>query len=146
MKIDKSFIMSEYDLEEIESFMEEKLHKFAVDTFGLEISKNIKVKAEYIEYMDEYMRCFKDELRCELWLEVSFPQYNYLNKGYGVREESVSMMLEYKGSKPFYIDNKFESRNVFEWIQGGIIQKCESIYGIGKDELYEMFNDYMMDC
>ena len=146
MKIDKSFIISEYDLEEIESFMEEKLHKFAVDTFGLEISKNIKVKAEYIEYMDEYMRCFKDELRCELWLEVSFPQYNYLNKGYGVREESVSMMLEYKGSKPFYIDNKFESRNVFEWIQGGIIQKCERIYGIGKDELYEMFNDYMMDC
>ena len=146
MKIDKNFIVSKYDLEEIESYMEEKLHKFVVETFGIETSKNIKVKAEYVEYMDDNMRCFKDELRCELWLEVSFPQYNYLIKGHGVRNESISMMLEYKGSKPFYIDGKFESRNVFEWIQGGIIQKCESIYGIEKDEVYERFNDYMMDC
>jgi len=146
MKIDKKFIVSEYDLEEIETVMEEKLHKFAVDTFGIETSKNIKVKAEYVEYIDEDVKCFKDTFRCELWLEVIFPQYNYLIKEHGVRNESISMMLEYNGSKPFYIDGKFESRNVFEWIQGGIIQKCESIYGIGKEEVYEKFNDYMMDC
>jgi len=146
MTINKSFIVSEYDLDKIESIMEEKLHNFAVDTFGEEISKNIKVKAEYIEYMDDNMRCFKDEFRCELWLEIIFLQYNYLVKGHGVRNESIGMMLEFKGSQPFYIDGKFVSGNVFEWIQGGIIQKCEMIYGIGKDEVYERFNDYMMDC
>ena len=146
MKINKNFIVSEYDLDEIEAIMEEKLHKFVVETFGEENYKNIKVKAEYIEYMDDNMRCFKDEFRCELWLEVIFSQYNYLIKGHGVRNESISMMLEYNGSKPFYIDGKFESRNVFEWIQGGIIQKCESIYGIDKEDVYEKFNDYMMDC
>ena len=146
MTIDKNFIVSEYDLDEIETIMEEKLHNFVVETFGEEISNNIKVKAEYIEYMDDNMRCFKDEFRCELWLEVSFPQYNYLIKDHGVRNESVGMMLEFKGSQPFYIDGKFESRNVFEWIQGGIIQKCEMIYGIGKDEVYDRFNEYMLDC
>jgi len=146
MTISKNFIVSEYDLEEIESYMEEKLHSFVVETFGEETSKHIKVKAEYIEYQDDDMRCFKDELRCELWLEVSFPQYNYLIKGNGVRNESIGMMLEFKGSKVFYIDGKFQSRNVFEWIQGGIIQKCDKIYGYGKDEVYEKFNEYMMDC
>jgi len=146
MKINKNFIVSEYDLDEIEAIMEEKLHKFAVDTFGEETSKNINVKAEYIEYIDDNMRCFKDEFRCELWLEVIFSQYNYLIKGHGVRNESVGMMLEFKGSQPFYIDGKFVSRNVFEWIQGMIIQKCEMIYGVEKNEVYEKFNEYMMDC
>jgi len=146
MITNKSFIVSEFDLDEIETDMEEKLHKFAVDTFGEETSKNINVKAEYLEYQDDGMRCFKDEFRCELWLEVSFPQYNYLIKGHGVRNESIRMMLEFKGSQVFYIDGKFESRNVFEWIQGGIIQKCEKIYGFGKDEIYKKFNEYMMDC
>jgi len=146
MTINKNFIVSEYDLEEIESAMEEKLHNFVIETFGEETSKNIKVKAEYVEYMDDNMRCFKDEFRCELWLGVSFPQYNYLIKGHGVRNESVGMVLEFKGGQVFYIDGKFESRNVFEWIQGMIIQKCEKIYGIGKDEVYEKFNEYMMDC
>jgi hypothetical protein len=92
------------------------------------------------------MRCFKDSLRYELWLEVCFPQYNYLVKGHGVRNESVGIMLEFKGSKPFYIDGKFESRNVFEWMQGMPIQRCEKIYGIDKEELYRRFNDYVMDC
>ena len=36
MKISKNFIVSEYDLDEIEAIMEEKLHKFVVETFGEE--------------------------------------------------------------------------------------------------------------
>ena len=47
MKISKNFIVSKYDLDEIETVMEDKLHKFVVETFGEETSKNINVKAEY---------------------------------------------------------------------------------------------------
>lgn len=146
MSISKNFIVTEYNLEEIETVMEEKLNNFVVETFGNKSFKNIKVKAEYVEYINEDIKCFKDELRCELWLEISFPQYSYLIKKHGVRNESVGIMLEFKGSQPFYIDGRFESRNVFEWVQGCPIQKCENIYGVGKDEVYNRFNDYVMDC
>lgn len=146
MSINKNFIVSEYNLDEIEAVMEEKLNKFALETFGYGNSKNIEVKAEYVEYMNEDMKCFKDELRCELWLNVIFSQYNYLIKENVVRNESVGIMLEFKGSQPFYIDGKFESRNVFEWVQGTPVQKCESIYGVSKDEVYNRFNEYVMDC
>ena len=143
---DKNFIITKYDLDEIETIMEGKLNNFIIDTFGKETSENIKTKAEYIEYINEDMKCFKDEFRCELWLEIIFPQYSYLIKEHGVRNESIGIILEFKGRQPFYIDGKFESRNIFEWIQGLPIQKCEKIYGIGKDELYDRFNEYMLDC
>jgi len=143
---DKNFIITECDLDEIETFMEEKLSNFIIKLFGKETSENIDVKAEYIEYINEDMKCFKDEFRCELWLEVIFPQYSYLIKDHGVRNESVGMVLEFKGFQPFYINGKFESRNVFEWIQGMPIQKCEKIYGVCKDELYDRFNEYILDC
>lgn len=143
---DKNFIITKYDLEEIETVMEEELNDFIISVFGEEVSKNIETKAEYVEYMDENMKCFKDEFRCELWLEINFPQYSYLVKQHGVRNESVGIILEYVGSQPFYIDGKFESRNVFKWIQGSPIQKYEKIYGIDKEEIYERFNEYIMDC
>jgi hypothetical protein len=143
---DKNFLITKYNLDEIETIMEEKLNNFIIDTFGKDVVDNIKTKAEYVEYMDEDMKCFKDELRCELWLEITFPQYSYLIKEHGIHNESVGMILEFKGSQPFYIDGRFESRNVFEWIQGMPIQKCEKIYGINKDELYDRFNEYILDC
>lgn len=143
---DKNFIITEYDLEEIETVLEEKLSNFIIDTFGKEKSKDINFKAEYVEYINENMRCFIDELRCELWLEIIFSQYSYITKNHGTRNESVSIILEFTGSQPFYINEKFERRNVFKWIQGSPIQKHEKIYGIDRDEVYERFNEYMMDC
>ena len=97
--------------------------------------------------MDEGMRCFKDEMRCELWVEVKFNHYKYKNEKLNEdRVESIGAVFEYKGSKPFHIDGKFVSRNVFEWIQGMVSQKSDVIYGIKKNELYDMIQDLIMDC
>jgi hypothetical protein len=93
------------------------------------------------------MRCFKDELRAELWVQVNFLQYTYRNEKLNEdRVETLGCIFEYKGQKPFYIDGKFESRHVFEWIQGMISQKSDVIYGVKKNELYDMIQDFIMDC
>jgi len=148
MSIDKNFIVTECGLDEIEEVMQIRLNDFAKANFDFykEPFTDIEIKAEYSEYSDENMRCFKDELRCELCLSVIFHEYTYENKAYGEQAESIGIILEYKGIQPFYINGKFDSMNVFEWIQGMPIQKHDKIYGIDKNELYKEFNVCMLDC
>jgi hypothetical protein len=148
--IDKNFIVTELEFEELEDVLENKLNEFIRTKFGELAFKQTNCSVNYQEYMDEGMKCFKDEFRCEIWIEVEFTQYTYKVKPKNGEEieriESIGMMLEYKGRQPFYIDGKFVSMNVFEWIQGCPIQKHEKIYGVKKDELYDLINDLVMDC
>jgi len=145
--LDKRFIVTELDFEEIEVALTEKIEEFILLKLGTLASKQTDVLVEYQEYIDEGLRCFKDELRCELWVTVTFNQYKYMHKPeYGEHLESIGAIFEYKGKKPFYINGEFVSRNVFEWMQGMPIQKNEVIYGIGKDKLGEMFDDLITTC
>jgi hypothetical protein len=148
MSIDKNFIVTELDTDEIEVALTEKLEGFILSKLGELASKQTNVCVEYQEYIDDNMRCFKDELRSELWIEVKFNQYKYKynNIKHGEQVESIGAVFEYKGRKPFYINGKFVSMNVFEWIQGMVSQKSDVIYGVGKDELYDMIQDLIMDC
>ena len=147
MSIDKNFIITELDLVELEVDLTERIEIFIEEKLGALASRQTEVSVEYQEYMDEGMRCFKDEMRSELWIEVKFNQYKYKNDKLNEdRVESIGAVFEYKGSKPFYIDGKFVSRNVFEWIQGMVSQKSDVIYGVKKDELYNMIQDLIMDC
>jgi len=147
MSIDKNFIITELDLDELEVDLTERIEIFIEEKLGALASRQTEVSVEYQEYMDEGMRCFKDEMRSELWIEVKFNQYKYKNDKLNEdRVESIGAVFEYKGSKPFYIDGKFVSRNVFEWIQGMVSQKSDVIYGVKKDELYNMIQDLIMDC
>jgi hypothetical protein len=143
---DKNFIITELDFDELEIELTERIQIFIEEKLGKMASKQTEVSVEYQEYMDEGMKCFKDELRCELWVEVKFNKYTYNNKIHGEQVESIGAIFEYKGNKPFYIDGKFESRHVFEWIQGMVSQKSDVIYGVKKDELYDMIQDLIMDC
>ena len=145
--MDKNFIITELDLDELEVDLTERIEIFIEEKLGALASRQTEVSVEYQEYMDEGMRCFKDEMRSELWIEVKFNQYKYKNDKLNEdRVESIGAVFEYKGSKPFYIDGKFVSRNVFEWIQGMVSQKSDVIYGVKKDELYNMIQDLIMDC
>jgi len=147
MSIDKNFIITELDLDELEVDLTERIEEFIEEKLGMIAVRQTEVSVEYQEYMDEGMKCFKDELRSELWIEVKFNQYKYKNEKLNEdRVESIGAVFEYKGQKPFYIDGKFVSRNVFEWTQGMISQKSDVIYGVKKDELYDMIQDLIMDC
>jgi hypothetical protein len=148
--MDKNFIVTELDFDELETTLEDKLNEFIRNNFGELALEQTKCSVNYNEYIDEDMKCFKDTFRCEIWVEVEFTQYTYKVKpkdGEEIeRTENIGMILEYKGRKPFCVDGKFVSMHVFEWIQGMIIQKHEKIYGINKNELYNMINDLIMDC
>lgn len=145
--MDKNFIVTELDFEEIEVDLTERLEEFIEEKLGMIAVRQTEVSVEYQEYIDEGMKCFKDEFRCELWVEVKFNQYKYTHKPeYGEHVESIGAVFEYKGQKPFYIDGKFVSRNVFEWTQGMVSQKSDVIYGVKKTELYDMIQDLIMDC
>ena len=147
MSVDKNFIITELDLDELEVDLTERIEEFIEEKLGVLASRQTEVSVEYQEYMDEGMRCFKDEMRSELWVEVKFNQYKYKNEKLNEdRVESIGTVFEYKGQKPFYIDGKFVSRNLFEWIQGMVSQKSDVIYGVKKDELYNMIQDLIMDC
>ena len=147
MSIDKNFIITELDLDELEVDLTERIEEFIEEKLGMIAVRQTEVSVEYQEYMDEGMKCFKDELRSELWIEVKFNQYKYKNEKLNEdRVESIGAVFEYKGQKPFYIDGKFVSRNVFEWTQGMVSQKSDVIYGVKKDELYDMIQDLIMDC
>jgi len=145
--IDKNFIITELDLDELEIDLQERIEEFIEEKLGALASRQTEVSVEYQEYMDEGMRCFKDEIRCELFVEVKFNQYKYtLKPEYGEQIESIGAVFEYKGQKPFYIDGKFVSRSVFEWTQGMVSQKSDVIYGVKKNDLYDMIQDLIMDC
>jgi len=147
MSVDKNFIITELDLDELEVDLTERIEEFIEEKLGVLASRQTEVSVEYQEYMDEGMRCFKDEMRSELWVEVKFNQYKYKNEKLNEdRVESIGTVFEYKGQKPFYIDGKFVSRNLFEWIQGMVSQKSDVIYGVKKNELYDMIQDLIMDC
>jgi len=147
MSIDKNFIITELDLDELEVDLTERIEEFIEEKLGVLASRQTEVLVEYQEYMDEGMRCFKDEMRSELWVEVKFNQYTYKNEKISEpRTESLDIQFEYKGRQPFYIDGKFVSMNVFEWISCCPIQKTEVVYGVKKDDLREMIDDLIMTC
>jgi len=145
--MDKSFIVSELDFEDLEIELAEKIEMFIEEKLGVIASRQTEVLVEYQEYMDEGMRCFKDEFRSELWVGITFNKYTYKNEKMSEpRTESLDIQFDYKGRQPFYIDGKFVSMNVFEWISCCPIHKTEVIYGVKKDDLEEMINDLIMDC
>jgi len=145
--MDKSFIVSELGFEDLEIELTEKIEIFIEEKLGVLASRQTEVLVEYQEYMDEGMRCFKDEFRSELWVGITFNKYTYKNEKMSEpRTESLDIQFDYKGRQPFYIDGKFVSINVFEWISCCPIQKTEVIYGAKKDDLEEMINDLIMTC
>jgi len=147
ISIDKSFIITELDLDELEVELTEKIEIFIEEKLGKLASKQTEVLVEYQEYMNDNMRCFKDEFRSELWASITFNKYTYKNEKMSEpRTESLDIQFDYKGRQPFYIDGKFVSMNVFEWISCCPIQKTEVVYGVKKDDLREMIDDLIMTC
>jgi len=147
MSIDKNFIITELDLDELEVDLTERIEEFIEEKLGALASRQTEVFVKYQEYMDEGMRCFKDEFRSELWVSITFNKYTYKNEKMNEpRIESLDIQFDYKGRQSFYIDGKFVSMNVFEWISCCPIQKTEVVYGVKKDDLEEMINDLIMNC
>ena len=145
--MDKCFIITDLDFEELEVDIAERIEEFIEEKLGAIASRQTEVSVEYQEYMDDNMKCPKDQFRCELWIDIKFNQYKYKhNPEHEERIESIGSIFEYKGRKPFYINGEFVSRHVFEWTTGMPIQKAKLIHGIGKDELSDMFDDLIMDC
>lgn len=134
--MDKRFIIADEYID-----FEEKIKEFILINFGELALRNIDIEVDFdtYEYDNEVL---VDELR----LEITFNQYKYLDELNREHLESIMLVFEDKGSQPFYIDGKFVAMNVFEWSQGGLIQKHQNIYGINKDSLYESFEDFMMTC
>jgi len=145
--MDKNFIVTSLEFDELEISLKDKIDKFLIDKLGSFAARQCESKVEYVEYIDEDVKCFKDTFRCELFVEIEFKPYKYKNEKMSEeRVESVGAVFEYKGMQPFYIDGKFISMNVFEWTQGMIVQKHDKIFGINKDKIYEMIQDVVMDC
>lgn len=145
--MEKCFIISELDFEELEVDFTERIEEFIEEKLGMIASRQTEVSVEYQEYIDEGMKCFKDEFRCELWIEVKFNQYTYKNEKMNEKRiESYNMQFEYKGRKPFYIDGKFVTMNVFEWVSCCPIQQTKILYGVKKDELGDMIDNLVMIC
>ncbi len=137
--MDKNFIIVKEDYD-----FERKIRDFIDKTFGDLgdlVLKRIDTICDFGMYEDNIGN-FYDELT----LGVSFYHYKYENKAHGQIVESFSMSFEYKGKKPFYVDNKFVAYDVYEWTLGCPIQQHDKIYGICKNELYDMFGDWIMDC
>jgi hypothetical protein len=129
-------ILDEGDFEDLE----QRVENFVVKTFGKPILDKVEIKVE--AYETELNNVFIDEVT----IKLSFKEFPYINKVHGVLHESISMTLESKGYQPFYIDGKFVSMIVCEWVQGGLIQHQKEIYGVDTNKLYEMFNDFMLTC
>lgn len=147
MTLDKRFIVTELDFDDIEIELTEKIEAFIEEKLGVMASRQTEVNVEYVEFMDENMKCPKDEFRCELWVGITFNKYTYKNEKMDEpRTESIDIQFEYKGMQPFYIDGKFVSMSVFEWISCCPIQKTEVIYSVRKDDLLDMVEDLVMDC
>lgn len=121
--------------------LEEKVHKFIIKKFGEKLLDKILIDI----YTDEEDIGTPDYTEY-LTIEIKFKEYTYNNKAYGKQIESVGMVLENKGLQPFYIDGKFVTLNVYEWIQGNIIQKHDTIYGFNKDEISDEFTDFILTC
>jgi len=77
--MDKSFIVSELDFEDLEIELTEKIEIFIEEKLGVLASRQTEVLVEYQEYMNDNMRCFKDEFRSELWVGITFNKYTYKN-------------------------------------------------------------------
>lgn len=145
--MDKSFIITELEYEELETSLKKKIDNFLLEKFGEFAFKQCSTDVDCDEYFYEDRRCSKDQFSCELHIEVKFTPYKYkTDKLQEERIESFYAVFEHKGKKPFYIGGKFVSLNVFEWIMGSTFQKHDKIFGVTKDEMYNLINDLIMDC
>lgn len=137
--IDKSFLIIDENEDEIEVTLEEKAFEFLQHTFGEIISNKISVEA--YSYISE-----EPTWRDMMDIKINFEDYKYFNKVHGECVETIWMTLEDKGLKPFYIDGKFISLRVFEWVEAIPIQKAEFVYGIHKDKIYKNFGNFILTC
>lgn len=138
---DKNFLIVDGNksYEILEQEVKEKVIGFLKDTFGEVVLR--KVSVEVYSYIKEEP-IWTDMLD----IKIEFNEYKYFNGVHGKCAETIWLILENKGLKPFYIDGQFVSFQVFEWIQGMPIQKAETIYGIHKDKIYEDVNNYILTC
>lgn len=135
--IDKNFLIMSENGNEVT--LVQKVVEFVKNTFGELVLNKISIEVD------------RDILEEPTWIDVidikiAFNEYRYYNKVHGECVETIWMMLEDKGLKPFYIDGKFVSLHVFECTQAMPIQKTDMIYGIHKDKIYEDFSDYILTC
>lgn len=138
---DKNFLIIDGNksYEMLEEELKEKVVGFLRDTFGEVVLRKISV--EVYSYIEE------DPIWTDMLdIKIEFNEYTYFNKVHGECVETIWMTLEDKGLKPFYVDGRFVTLQVFEWIQGMPIQKTEMIYGIHKDKIYEDVNNYILTC
>lgn len=133
--IEKNFLI----IDENEETLEQKVVEFVKNTFG-ELQLN--------EISIEVDSCILEEPTWTdvMYIKITFNEHRYYNKANFECVETISMMLEDNGLKPFYIDGKFVSLRVFGCTQVMPIQKTDMIYGIHKDKIYEDFIDYILTC
>lgn len=137
--LDKQFLIIDEKENDIEGTLEQRVIEFIKLTFGELLLDKISFE------IDSYI------LREPLWtdgmnIKINFNDFKYFNKVHGECVESIWMTLEDKGLKPFYIDGKFISLLVFEWVEAIPIQKAEFVYGIHKDKIYKDFGNFILTC
>lgn len=134
---DKMFLIMKED--ESDAILEQKVLEFVKNTFDESILDKISIEVDNYAYEETPWI----EYKC---IEIKFNEFKYYNQIHGECVESVGMVLEDKGLQPFYADGQFISLNVLEWVQGVLIQKIDTIYGITKDKIYTGFTDYILTC
>jgi len=97
-----------------------------------------------VGYYDEHLGT--PNYREEVMVQIMFDDYKWVD-GLG-REQSESVMICYdnKNLQPFYIDGKFEAREVYEAHTWSYPQKHDKIYQYDKDELRVMWDSFMVNC
>lgn len=138
---DKNFLIIDGNksYEMLEEELKEKVVDFLKDIFGEVVLRKISV--EVYSYIKE-----EPILTDMLNIKIEFNEYTYFNRVHGECVETIWIVLESKGLKPFYIDGKFVSFHVFEWIEAITIQDTDNVYGIHKDKIYEDFSNYILTC
>lgn len=135
--VDKNFLIINENEDDVT--LKQKAVEFVRNIFGELNLDKISVKIE--NYTTEETPWI--EWKC---IEIKFNEFKYYNRIHGECVQSVSIELEDKGLQVFYINGQFKSLNVFQWMEGSLIQKVDTIYGVPKEKIYEEFNDYILTC
>lgn len=119
--------------------LEQLCDDFIKQTFGG--NENITYDVSYYEE-----NLFTPDYRLEIYAEIIFNSYKYVNGLGDERNETICVVFEDKGLKPFYIDGEFKTMEVYEAHTWCPIQKHDFIYGIEKEKLANMFYDFITTC
>jgi hypothetical protein len=126
--------------EDFDFDFEEVCNKFIRDTFPNHVD-DISVRISYSDN-DMFTPMYKESV----FVQIMFNQYSWVNNLGNERTESVGIDLQNNGLKPFYIDGKFKTMDVYEVCSLYPIQKNDTIYGMEKQLIMDMFEAYIANC